>query len=269
MPSSAFQPQVAMLKRPRRSPKGSARQVREEKLLTLPGTGLSFLFQRDGCRTLRMAVMADGTVRVKAPLHLCMEEVFSFMHARLAWVRAKQDFFAAHRGSPDEIREGGSIFYLGRPFTLRPTETVKGRRSCLRGPRLELPCLREGSNDKALERAFARWRLETAKLVLGRRLARLEKYARDVLGDSPAPASLTVRSLKRRWGSCSVRGDITLAAQLIALPLPLIDYVLCHELCHLRHMNHSPSFHALLLRLLPDAKSRAARIHIWALEHPR
>ena len=78
-----------------------------------------------------------------------------------------------------------------------------------------------------------------------------------------------MRSLKRRWGSCSARGDIMLAAQLIALPLPLIDYVLFHELCHLRYMNHSPAFHALLHRLMPDAKTREARIHVWALEHPR
>ncbi|HJD97367.1 M48 family metallopeptidase [Mailhella massiliensis] len=258
-----------MLSCSRRARKARSRQVQEEKLLILPGTGLSFLFQRDGCRTLRMSVMADGTVRVKAPLHLGMEEVFSFMHARLAWVRAKQDFFAAHRGAPAEFRAGASVYYLGRSFTLRTTDAGRNARACLRGTELELPCPLTGHDSEALERAFVRWRLETAKLVLGRRLARLEKYARDVLGDAQAPASLTVRSLKRRWGSCSARGDITLAAQLIALPLPLIDYVLCHELCHLRHMNHSPSFHALLLRLLPDAKSRAARIHIWALEHPR
>lgn len=259
-----------MLNRQRRSRKTSSRKIREEKELVLPGTDLTFLFQRDGCRTLRMAIRPDGSVRVKAPARLAMEQVFSFMHARLDWIRAKQDFFAAHRGAPADIREGGSILYLGRPFTIRLAPSDGRSRPRLKGSALELPLPRrqEGA-DAAVKRAFARWRLETAKLVLGRRLSRLERHARAVFGDRAAPFSLAVRSLKRRWGSCSARGDIMLAAQLIALPLPLIDYVLFHELCHLRYMNHSPAFHALLHRLVPDAKTREARIHVWALEHPR
>jgi predicted metal-dependent hydrolase len=108
-----------------------------------------------------------------------------------------------------------------------------------------------------------------AKNILARRLARLDAHARALFGDSSAVTGLAVRSLRRRWGSCSVRGQITLAAQLIELPLPLIDYVIAHELCHLRHMDHSPAFHRALLRLLPDAGAREKNIRIWSLEHPR
>ena len=97
----------------------------------------------------------------------------------------------------------------------------------------------------------------------------MESLARLVFGDHAAVSSLTVRFLRRRWGSCSVRGSITLAAQLTEMPLPLIDYVLCHELCHLRAMNHGTGFHALLRTLLPDAGEREKLIHIWGLEHPR
>ena len=111
--------------------------------------------------------------------------------------------------------------------------------------------------------------MAVAKLVLSRRLNRLETHARAIFRDNAAVSCLTVRSLKRRWGSCSVRGQITLAAQLIELPLPLIDYVLCHELCHLRRMDHSPDFHTALQRLLPDAREREKAIRIWSLEHPR
>ena len=120
-----------------------------------------------------------------------------------------------------------------------------------------------------IEAAFKAWRMALAKLVLSRRLARLDAEARRLFGDRAAASGLTVRSLKRRWGSCSVRGQITLAAQLIELPLPLIDYVIGHELCHLRHMDHSPAFHAALRSLLPDAREREKRIRIWSLEHPR
>ncbi|WP_276819465.1 M48 family metallopeptidase [Mailhella massiliensis] len=259
-----------MLNRVCRSRKSDSRRIREEKTLVLPGTDLSFLFQRDGCRTLRIAVKADGSVRVKAPSRLALKEVFSFLHARLDWVRAKQDFFAAHRGAPSEFCEGGIIFYLGRPFTIRLMPAGKHVPARLAGRQLHLPLPPGRENDvSAVEKAFRLWRLTAAKHMLGRRLARMEQRARLLLGDEAAPASLTVRSLKRRWGSCTVRGDITLAAQLIALPLPLVDYVICHELCHLRQINHGPAFHRLLLRLLPDAREREGRIHVWALEHPR
>ena len=251
----------------------SARKVREERQMPLPGTDLTFLLQRDGCRTLRLAVKTDGSVRVRAPEKLPVENILAFVRSRLDWVRAKQDFFAVHRGSPATIQTGKNILYLGRAFTLLPVPAKKNARARLVGHRLELPCLRPEAEEeetvRLMERAFARWRLETARLVLGRRLVRLEQYARTVFNDTATVSTLTVRSLRRRWGSCSVRGEITLAAELIALPLPLIDYVLLHELCHMRAMNHSPYFHALLRKLLPDAKEREALIRIWALEHPR
>ncbi len=257
----------------RTRPGKNARRVLEEKHLVLPGSDLSFLFQRDGCRTLRMTIRADGSVTVKAPARLPMEDVFSFVRSRLDWVRTKREFFALHRGEPAPAREGERVLFLGRPFIIRAVSAQRNARARLTGGALELPCLRQGNDEqrasRAVERAFQRWRLDAAKLILGRRLARLERTARRVFGDEAGVSSLTVRSLRRRWGSCSVRGDITLAAQLIAMPLPLIDYVLCHELCHLRVMNHGPIFHALLLALLPDAERRKRLIHIWGLEHPR
>lgn len=259
---------------PRRAPrKKNARKILEEQKLMLPGTDLCFLFQRDGCRTLRMAVKSDGSICVKAPAGLPIERVFSFMTARIDWVRRKRDFFVSHQGMAAPVRDGTTVLYLSRPFLIRPVCFGKNVRARLYGHTLELPCLRPKAdaetNAKALERAFLRWQKDTARLVLGKRLTRMERRARAVFGDDARVSSLTVRSLRRRWGSCSVRGEITLAAQLIAMPLPLIDYVLCHELCHLRAMNHGPGFHTLLRMLLPDADEREKRIRIWGLEHPR
>lgn len=257
----------------RSSRQKNARRILEERNVSLPDADLSFLFQRDGCRTLRMTVRADGSVRVKAPASIPWENVLAFVRSRLDWVREKRAFFADHRGVPAPAREGSAALYLGRAFTLRPVPARRNARAHFRGNTLELPCLRPGLDDearnRAVERAFLRWRLDAASLILNRRLSRLDQHAREKLGDSASAHSLTVRSLKRRWGSCSVRGDITLAAQLVEMPLPLIDYVICHELCHLRAMNHGPAFHALLRTLLPDAGEREKRIRIWGLEHPR
>ena len=258
--------------RSRRPRPENVRRIVEDRELLLPGSDLAFRFQRDGCRTLRMAVRADGSVTVKAPARLPLENVFAFLRSRLDWVKAKKDFFARHRGAPVTPREGERVFYLGRPFVLCAVPAGRRVRARLRGGALELPLrpdVDETRAARATERAFRRWRLDLATLVLTRRLRRMERLANAVFHDDAAVSAIVVRSLRRRWGSCSVRGEITLAAQLIAMPLPLVDYVLCHELCHLRAMNHGPRFYALLRALLPDADERRRRIRIWSLEHPR
>lgn len=94
------------------------------------------------------------------------------------------------------------------------------------------------------------WVREEARRYLG---ARLESLARE---HGLAYAKLSVRFQKSRWGSCSARGGISLNAGLLFLPDRLINYILLHELCHTRHMNHSQSFWKLLFSLDPDALDR-------------
>lgn len=252
------------LRRKRR--KTSPRAVSATERLSL-SEGLDFVLQRDHCRTLRLTVKPDGTVLVKAPAAVPIESILNFVRMKLGWIREKRSFFLEHRGSGTEFREGGIIHFLGRPFRLSLLEKKRGSRPRLTAGRLELPCRSDEPED--IEAAFSAWRMTMAKLILARRLARLDTEARALLGDRLGASGLTVRTLKRRWGSCSVRGQITLASRLIELPLPLIDYVILHELCHLRHMDHSPSFHSTLLRLLPDARKREKAIRIWSLEHPQ
>ena len=70
--------------------------------------------------------------------------------------------------------------------------------------------------------------------------------------------------LRARWGSCAADGRITLNLGLVLLEQPLIDYVLLHELCHLREMNHGPRFYALLAAALPDHRERQAALRAGA-----
>lgn len=67
------------------------------------------------------------------------------------------------------------------------------------------------------------------------------------------------------WGSCSVKGNINLNLNLMRLPQDLQDYVMLHELCHLRHMNHGPKFHALLESVCPDHLGLRRRLKEYKL----
>lgn len=64
--------------------------------------------------------------------------------------------------------------------------------------------------------------------------------------------SVTIRNQKTRWGSCTRKGGLNFNRKMTLLPLHLVDYVVVHELCHLREFNHSPKFWALVARTMPD-----------------
>lgn len=69
------------------------------------------------------------------------------------------------------------------------------------------------------------------------------------------PEGLIIRTMKRRWGSCSNKGIVTLSTELIKLSDLYIEYVITHELCHLKHHNHGPNFYKLLTEIYPEWKS--------------
>jgi len=69
------------------------------------------------------------------------------------------------------------------------------------------------------------------------------------------PTGLVIRTMKRRWGSCSNKGVITLSTELIKLSDLYIEYVITHELCHLKHHNHGPHFYKLLSEVFPEWKT--------------
>ncbi|MGQ9724429.1 MAG: M48 metallopeptidase family protein, partial [Tepidimonas sp.] len=79
-------------------------------------------------------------------------------------------------------------------------------------------------------------------------------------------AALRVSSARTRWGSASTRGTISLNWRLVCLPGELLDYVVVHELAHLREMHHGPAFWALVGSVLPDYADRRAALRRYALD---
>jgi hypothetical protein len=67
--------------------------------------------------------------------------------------------------------------------------------------------------------------------------------------------------MQKRWGSCSPKGHINLNLKLIQVPKTYIDYVILHELCHLKEHNHGRAYYALLDRVLPDWRDKRAALH--------
>jgi len=81
-----------------------------------------------------------------------------------------------------------------------------------------------------------------------------------------SPSEIVTKRLKSRWGSCSTRGRITINSELIKLEMRFLEYVIIHELCHLKYHNHGKDFYRLLEQIVPDYKIVRQELRKYIIE---
>lgn len=113
----------------------------------------------------------------------------------------------------------------------------------------------------ALREALIAWYRSQAAEVIGELVARYS-----VSLQLPLPP-ISISRARRRWGSCGVNGRLNFAWRLVMAPLGLIEYVVVHELCHLKRRDHSPAFWAHVCKTLPDYRERRRRLHRQGLRY--
>ena len=181
------------------------------------------------------------------------------MLKRAGWILRQQRQFKEYPTAtalPRRYVSGEAYRYLGRQYRLKVVENAVERVILSRG------YLTVGVHHPADKHQIAQlienWYRRHANHVFNDRLSVC--YPRVELLGIPFP-DLAVRAMKSRWGSCSAAGRITLNVKLIQVPRNLIDYVILHELCHLKEHNHRPTFYNLLDRVLPDWRERRQRLN--------
>lgn len=208
--------------------------------------------------SIAIHVEADGRVLADAPASASAAEVRAALMRRVAWIhRHRTD--ACRRREPLMAREyvsGETLHYLGRRYRLKlcSDQTMMGRaqdgispRVRMRGGYIEVEA--GDAPTPALVRGMLEaWYRGRAREVLS---ARMQAISVDLRWVKQAPP-VTLRTMKRQWGSCSPQGRITLNVDLVRAPRDCIDYVILHELCHLRHHHHGKPFYRLLAAHLPQ-----------------
>jgi len=173
------------------------------------------------------------------------EDPESLLEENAAWVLEKKREFDAYREQVPERRfeEGESFPYLNDPHEVivenRPTSVVEDRAFRLAAHHVE-----QTSIKRALETLYRRKARETFE-------ARADKYAKEV---GLEYEEIEVRNQRTKWGSCSTAGTLGLNWRLMMAPLPIIDYIVIHELAHLREPNHTENFWQLVENLDPHFK---------------
>jgi predicted metal-dependent hydrolase len=205
------------------------------------GVMVSFRFERSRRKSIGFLVGADGLV-VRAPNWVTLREVDAAVQEKGAWIVAKLQQFKERQTEQFqkaiEWRHGAEVPFLGRNLQLCVLERGVGR---VHGQDLPLDqvlpvTVPPGASVTQVRDAAQVWLKKQAKALFEERL----HHFAPLLGVRWQKLSLS--SASTRWGSARTDGHIRLNWRLVHLPTSQIDYVVVHELAHLREMNHSPRF---------------------------
>ena len=202
-------------------------------------------------KTLAIHVFPDRPVELRAPVKCPAAAIDEFLDSRRDWIIGALRRLAGGK-APTSRRyvDGERHGYLGASLPLQLMEG-RTRRVSVTGDILSVRCRSPEDPDEVRKALEAFYRAEALRLLPERlRICRLRFPG--VLEDPP----LTVRKMRAKWGSCSSHGEICLNTLLMEKPLEAIDFVITHELCHLRHFAHNKSFYRLMDRTMPDWRER-------------
>lgn len=221
----------------------------------------SISFDPKRSQRIKIDVLSDGGVNVDAPIGATAEEIAKALQKRGRWVH---EHVAAARKRfehvlPREYVSGEQVIYLGRRYSLKVKSVPRGQRAVkLKGALLEVS-LEVATRDAVRARVRAWFRVKARDYFRDR----IAVVAGQLPWPQPAP-DFHMKEMSTRWGSCAAGGTITLNPFLVRAPRECIDYVITHELCHLREHNHSPEFFRILTRAMPDWQETKRRLDAMA-----
>jgi predicted metal-dependent hydrolase len=210
-------------------------------------------------KTMEIAVHPDSMVVIKAPAGTDFAEVQKRVIRRAGWIKRQLDYFRQFEPrTPGRSYVGGEThLYLGKQYRLKISSGEVDAVKLIRG-HFNIVAKGTATPDKVrslLEGWYADKATDRFKESYERNWPCFEKL-------SLAKPRLQVRRMRKRWGSLSKGGILTLNTDLIRAPKECIDYVITHELCHLKCLDHSTTFYAFLEKVMPDWAKRKHRLEL-------
>ena len=188
---------------------------------------------------------------LRVPTNCSWNDIHAFLNSKFDWIVAAREKLERLVFTPVNNYEiGGEVRYLGRQL---PIVLNKSRFNVVEidDEKIFISCLIPFS-PKLVEKQIIRWYRKQAEMMFPRRVKILNRLFRDRIN----PAQVKVRKMSRSWGNCSFKREVCLNSLLVKEAWRQIDFVMTHELCHLRHFSHEKPFYALLESIMPDWKER-------------
>jgi predicted metal-dependent hydrolase len=203
-------------------------------------------------RTISINIRPDPGVVVKAPYRTPIGTIHKFVTAKSVWIIKTLDKFNSlvRLDNQKGYSNDDSILLFGREHKLKLIQSDKYSVSLSNNDTIEAG-FNKDSNPLIIRAHLEDW----FKFVARRKLtAQFQEILTKYKDYGFLPAGFVVRTMKTRWGSCSSKGKIAISYDLIRLNEIYSEYVIIHELCHLKHHNHSASYYKLLSEVYPNWK---------------
>ncbi|MBL8374000.1 SprT family zinc-dependent metalloprotease [Accumulibacter sp.] len=223
--------------------------------------GFTIRFMTGGRRRVAINVLPNGDVCVAAPDFATPDDVVAAVRRRARWVWQQLEACKVRQRLvlPRHYVSGESHIYLGRRHVLKVFVDAT-RPPSVRLWRGKLEVVSSRSAPEEVAALLDRWYRERASEYLSRLI---EEMTADIRWLNAPPAFRLLR-MKTQWGSCSPTGTLILNPDLVKVPRPCVEYVIAHELCHLREHNHSVRYFELLSGVMPDWAKRKAELDVLA-----
>jgi predicted metal-dependent hydrolase len=188
----------------------------------------------------------EGAVSIFVPVALPDTRIEKLLKEKNRWIKEK--LYLHQQAMPISSKEfvsGEAFPYLGRNCRLKveagPFQPVK-----LKQGRLVVTLPKDSTYAELVRGALIRWYRTQAEIRFNDKVRRYAK----VVGVTPT--TVGIKTFKSRWGSCNIKGEILFNWKAIMAPHRIVDYIVVHELCHLKHHDHSPAFWKSVERVVPD-----------------
>jgi len=226
-------------------------------------TGIDYAVRYSRRKTIAISISPSGRITVRAPLLTPGRFIDAVIGEKSEWIKDTLKKFSSmvFLDSRSALKDGDIILYQGTEHRLRIC------RSDSAYIRYEPGTIEAGIGTE-LDTAVIRAMLELFYKNTATRLFRpmftelLDKHKKYNF----RPTAFSVRKMKSRWGSCSSKGRIAISYDLIRLDRRFAEYVIIHELCHLRHLNHGKEFYALLTEIHPGWEAVRADLRKYVRE---
>ncbi len=226
-------------------------------------SGITIYIQKKNIKNMHLAVLPpDGKVRVSAPMHLSDESIAMFVRTKLGWIKKQQEKFALQpRQSEREFISGETLYVFGKQYFLRVMYSYKGNSLVLNGNEAALT-VRKESTARQREAFVNEWYRDLLKEKISIYLPKWEQIT-GLYCDSWQTKYMTTR-----WGTCNTNTrKIWFNLQLAKKPIECLEYVILHELAHLKVKNHGKDFIAILDMYMPYWRETKKLLNDFKLDY--
>ncbi len=226
-------------------------------------SGITIDIQNKNIKNMHLAVLPpDGKVRVSAPIHLSDESIAMFVRTKLGWIKKQQEKFALQpRQSEREFISGETLYVFGKQYFLRVMYSYKGNSLVLNGNEAVLT-VRKESTARQREAFVNEWYRDLLKEKISIYLPKWEQIT-GLYCDSWQTKYMTTR-----WGTCNTNTrKIWFNLQLAKKPIECLEYVILHELAHLKVKNHGKDFIAILDMYMPYWRETKKLLNDFKLDY--